>query len=184
MNSVLVVGAGAWGTALALHLAHAGRRVTLWARDPAPILADRCSPRLPGHRLPDHLAVTGRLDAAPFDAGPLAAGLMPYRLDELELGERSRYERRFNWKVLLENYCENYHTPFIHSQLPTGGYEYPIEVGGPAVIAWDRPLEPLGRSQQALHDHRAEVGEVAEQHLGRRGARRGRRREGSGTRSG
>ena len=100
------------------------------------------------------LLVNLDVDAAPFDAGPLAAGLMPYRLDELELGERSRYERRFNWKVLLENYCENYHTPFIHSQLPTGGYEYPIEVGGPAVIAWDRPLEPLGRSQQALHDHR------------------------------
>ena len=66
-------------------------------------------------------------DAAPFDPGPLAAGLEPYGLDELELGERTRYERRFNWKVLLENYCENYHTPFIHSQLPTAGYEYPIE---------------------------------------------------------
>lgn len=49
--------------------------------------------------------------AARFDAGPLAAGLAPYDLDELELGERTQYERRFNWKVLLENYCENYHTP-------------------------------------------------------------------------
>jgi glycerol-3-phosphate dehydrogenase (NAD(P)+) len=68
MSSVLVVGAGAWGTALALHLARAGRRVTLWARDPAPILATRHSPRLPGHRLPDQVLVTGRLDAAPFDA--------------------------------------------------------------------------------------------------------------------
>ena len=73
MNSVLVVGAGAWGTALALHLAREGRRVTLWARDPAPILATRRSPRLPNHRLPDHIAVTGRLDAVPpFDAALLA----------------------------------------------------------------------------------------------------------------
>ena len=72
MNSVLVVGAGAWGTALALHLAREGRRVTLWARNPAPILADRCSPRLPGHRLPNSVAVTGRLDGTPFDAALLA----------------------------------------------------------------------------------------------------------------
>ena len=72
MSSILVVGAGAWGTALALHLAREGRRVTLWARNPAPILADRCSPRLPGHCLPDSIAVTGRLDAAVLDAALLA----------------------------------------------------------------------------------------------------------------
>ena len=56
--------------------------------------------------------------------------------------------------MLLENYCENYHTPFIHSQLPTAGYEYPIECAGPAVIAWDRPLAPRDASERALHDHR------------------------------
>ena len=118
--------------------------------------------------------------AAPFDPGPLAAGLAPYRLDELELGERTRYERHFNWKVLLENYCENYHTPFVHSQLPTGGYEYPIECAGPAVIAWDRPLAPRDASERALHDHRpgepgwaavadvAARGVVQQRHLPRR----------------
>jgi choline monooxygenase len=92
--------------------------------------------------------------ASPFDPGPLAAGLAPYRLDELELGERSRYECHFNWKVLLENYCENYHTPFVHAQLPTAGYEYPIECAGPGVFAWDRPLAPRDAAEQALHDHR------------------------------
>jgi phenylpropionate dioxygenase-like ring-hydroxylating dioxygenase large terminal subunit len=91
---------------------------------------------------------------APFDPGPLGAGLVPYRLDELEVGERTRYECHFNWKVLLENYCENYHTPFIHSQLPAAGYEYRIECAGNAVYAWDRPLEPRDRSEWALHDHR------------------------------
>lgn len=93
-------------------------------------------------------------DPAPFVPGRLAAGLAPYRLDELELGKRTRDERRFNWKVLLENYCENYHTPFIHSQLPTAGYEYPIESAGPIVFAWDRPLDPRDASERALHDHR------------------------------
>jgi len=71
MNNVLIVGAGAWGTALALQAASAGRQVTLWARDPAPILATRRSPRLPEHALPDQVAVTGRLDGM-FDAVLLA----------------------------------------------------------------------------------------------------------------
>jgi phenylpropionate dioxygenase-like ring-hydroxylating dioxygenase large terminal subunit len=92
--------------------------------------------------------------AAPFDPGPLGAGLAPYRLDELEVGERTHYECHFNWKVLLENYCENYHTPFIHSQLPVAGYDYPIECAGNVVFAWDRPLEPRDRAEQALHDQR------------------------------
>ena len=105
--------------------------------------------------------------APPFDAGSLGVGLEPYRLDELEVGERTRYECHFNWKVLLENYCENYHTPFIHSQLPVAGYEYPIECAGNVVFAWDRPLEPRDRAEQALHDHRpgtagwADVADVA-----------------------
>ena len=84
----------------------------------------------PGHDVRPVRDRQRRPAADPFDPGPLAAGLEPYRLDDMELGERTRYERHFNWKVLLENYCENYHTPFIHSQLPTGGYEYPIEWPG------------------------------------------------------
>jgi phenylpropionate dioxygenase-like ring-hydroxylating dioxygenase large terminal subunit len=105
--------------------------------------------------------------AAPFDPGPLAAGLDPYRLDDLEVGERARYECHFNWKVLLENYCENYHTPFIHSQLLVAGYEYPIECAGNVVFAWDRPVTPRDRAERALHNHRpgtagwAEVADVA-----------------------
>ena len=31
---VTVLGAGSWGTALAMHLVRAGRPVRLWARDP------------------------------------------------------------------------------------------------------------------------------------------------------
>ena len=88
----------------------------------------------------------------------------------MELGERTRYERHFNWKVLLENYCENYHTPFIHSQLPTGGYEYPIECAGPAVIAWDRPLATWRRVRAG-----AARSPSGRRRLGRRRRRGGRR---------
>ncbi len=61
MNSVAVIGAGAWGTALAIQAARAGNAVTLWARDPsraAAIAASRENPRLPGRQLPDAVQVT------------------------------------------------------------------------------------------------------------------------------
>ena len=63
MSRILVVGAGAWGTALAVHCDRAGHAVTLWARDPAPIAASRQSRRLPGVSLPDGVCVTGEMPA-------------------------------------------------------------------------------------------------------------------------
>ena len=35
MSAIGVLGAGSWGTALAVHLARVGHDVRLWARDPA-----------------------------------------------------------------------------------------------------------------------------------------------------
>jgi glycerol-3-phosphate dehydrogenase (NAD(P)+) len=62
MNSrVAVLGAGAWGTTLAVQAALAGSAVRLWARDPAraaQIATTRENPRLPGIRLSDGVAVT------------------------------------------------------------------------------------------------------------------------------
>ena len=55
----------------------------------------------------------------------------PYRIDELELAEHDRWERAFNWKVFLENFSENYHTPFVHPELIVDGWDYPIETAGP-----------------------------------------------------
>jgi len=67
--SIAVVGAGAWGTALAAHLARrADLAVTLWARDPAQaraMAARRINERyLPGFALPDALLVTSELASA------------------------------------------------------------------------------------------------------------------------
>jgi glycerol-3-phosphate dehydrogenase (NAD(P)+) len=61
MSSIAVIGAGAWGTALALQAARAGHDVTLWARDPSPLHHRRESPRLPGHRLPVSVTPAGEL---------------------------------------------------------------------------------------------------------------------------
>jgi len=54
-----VLGAGAFGTALAIALARDGREVTLWARDPGDMdTARENARRLPGIRFPDTLRVT------------------------------------------------------------------------------------------------------------------------------
>ncbi|UTH44420.1 NAD(P)H-dependent glycerol-3-phosphate dehydrogenase [Loktanella salsilacus] len=53
-----VVGAGAFGTALAIALARNGRSVTLWARDIGDMAQTRRSPRLPDVTLPDGINIT------------------------------------------------------------------------------------------------------------------------------
>jgi len=62
-DSVAVIGAGAWGTALATVAARAGRRVTLYQRSAehaSRIASSRENPRLPGIRL-ENIAVTSEL---------------------------------------------------------------------------------------------------------------------------
>lgn len=71
MSKLAVIGAGAWGTALALQGLRAGHRVALVARDAttaSTITAKRESDRLPGYRLPDALEVRHDI---PGDAGLL-----------------------------------------------------------------------------------------------------------------
>lgn len=68
MTKVAILGAGAWGTALAIQAARAGCEAVLWARDPeraAAIAAARENSRyLPGARLPEALSVTADAAAA------------------------------------------------------------------------------------------------------------------------
>lgn len=63
-----ILGAGAFGTGLAIALAQAGRRVTLWGRDAdrvAGMARARQNPvHLPGHRFPEALTLTTRLAEA------------------------------------------------------------------------------------------------------------------------
>ena len=60
-TSVSVIGAGAWGTALAAVAARAGRAVVLYARNPeiaAEIAASRSNPKLSGVRLDSRVGIT------------------------------------------------------------------------------------------------------------------------------
>ncbi|MGY3077827.1 glycerol-3-phosphate dehydrogenase (NAD(P)+) [Bradyrhizobium sp. LM6.10] len=66
-RSVAVIGAGAWGTALATVAARAGRNVTLWARNPehaTRIASTRDNPRLPGVPIAREIIVTSDLTMA------------------------------------------------------------------------------------------------------------------------
>jgi glycerol-3-phosphate dehydrogenase (NAD(P)+) len=66
-NKVGVIGAGAWGTALAGVAARAGRDVVLYARQPeraAEIAATRANPKLSGARLDASVEVTGDIARA------------------------------------------------------------------------------------------------------------------------
>jgi len=65
VRQVTVLGAGGWGTALAVHLARVGHDTRLWARDAA-LVADMCARRanavyLPDIRFPDRLRPTADL---------------------------------------------------------------------------------------------------------------------------
>jgi glycerol-3-phosphate dehydrogenase (NAD(P)+) len=73
MSRIAVLGAGAWGTAMAISLARrGGHQLTLWAHSPA--LADQLAdsgenlPYLPGFTLPMDIQVTSDLPAAIFEA--------------------------------------------------------------------------------------------------------------------
>ena len=71
-RTLTILGAGSWGTALAVHLGRIGHEVRLWARDPA-LVADMSSRRanaiyLPDVQVPDTVTVTHALDEALRDA--------------------------------------------------------------------------------------------------------------------
>ena len=74
--SISVLGAGAFGTALAIALSRDGSPVTLWGRDADDVgemqAARRSGRKLPGFDLPEHLSVTSRSDAFSADVLLLA----------------------------------------------------------------------------------------------------------------
>lgn len=62
-----IIGSGAWGTALAIHLHNNGHQVTLWSRNPqrvAQMAQSRRNPRLPEAQLPAELSLTADISCA------------------------------------------------------------------------------------------------------------------------
>ena len=79
-ETIAVVGAGSWGTALAIQFARTGRRTLLWGREedePEKLQAARENERyLPGARFPDALRVEGDL-ARVLEEAPLVVVAVP-----------------------------------------------------------------------------------------------------------
>lgn len=73
MRTTAVLGAGSWGTAIAVHLARANHDVRLWARDPAfvgEVQSSGVNDRyLPGVPMPKQIHLTDSLEAAVTGAG-------------------------------------------------------------------------------------------------------------------
>ena len=87
--------------------------------------------------------VHAEADAPPPDFGPLADAVSGYPVDDMHVVLSEVHERPFNWKVLLENYSENYHTPFVHPEIDNSNtHDYPMVADGLTLYAWDRPLRP------------------------------------------
>ena len=102
-DSIMVVGAGSWGTALALVLARNGHRTYLWDSMDSHVeklITERCNNyHLPGHSFPDTLTAVPRFTPLPQGAGHIlivvpCAGLTDV-LEEL----RSRPEK--NYRICL-----------------------------------------------------------------------------------
>jgi glycerol-3-phosphate dehydrogenase (NAD(P)+) len=91
-DTVGIVGAGPFGTALASVVARAGRRVVLWSRDPEVVRAvniQRRCPRLPEAQLPEPLEATNdpRYLAAQTRFVVLAVASTDVRVRAKELGD-------------------------------------------------------------------------------------------------
>jgi glycerol-3-phosphate dehydrogenase (NAD(P)+) len=80
VSAIGVLGAGSWGTALAVHLARVGHDVRLWARDPALVHDMRIrranAVYLPDVTLPDSLSVTDAIAEA-LAGTPLVVTAVP-----------------------------------------------------------------------------------------------------------
>ncbi len=93
-RSVAVLGAGSWGTALAVHLGRIGHDVILWARDP--VLADEMRVRranavyLPDVTLPPAVTITNVLPEA-VRGVQLVVSAIPSHGCRTVIGEASRY---------------------------------------------------------------------------------------------
>ncbi|MEM8978255.1 MAG: NAD(P)H-dependent glycerol-3-phosphate dehydrogenase [Pseudomonadota bacterium] len=72
MSRIVVVGAGAFGTALACHYALAGRQTALWGRNTLALRETRTSSHLQGFALPRSLEILERLDLRRSDTLLLA----------------------------------------------------------------------------------------------------------------
>jgi len=86
-KSIAILGAGSWGTAVAIHLAHAGHDVMLWGRDLAhmqEMQAERCNKRyLPNILLDDKITICSSLATCVAQASQIIIAVPSHAFAEL-----------------------------------------------------------------------------------------------------
>ncbi|HEY6942834.1 NAD(P)H-dependent glycerol-3-phosphate dehydrogenase [Dokdonella sp.] len=89
MNTFAVLGAGSWGTALAVQLARNGVPTTLWGRTPQAVVDMATTRRnaryLPDLELPDALQLSAALEPCVRDAGTVLIAVPSHAFDDLLL---------------------------------------------------------------------------------------------------
>ena len=100
---VAILGAGSWGTALAIQIARAGRPALLWGRDADQLrllAAERCNRRyLPEAHFPDGLRIESSLAAALGAANDILVAAPSHALRELlkKIAPYARGDMRLAW---------------------------------------------------------------------------------------
>jgi glycerol-3-phosphate dehydrogenase (NAD(P)+) len=103
VDVIAVLGAGSWGTALAIQFARSGHPTRLWGRDAAQLATmarERCNQRyLPGAAFPETLTVTPQVDAALDGAQDVVISVPSHALRGLlrELASRFAPDIRLAW---------------------------------------------------------------------------------------
>jgi glycerol-3-phosphate dehydrogenase (NAD(P)+) len=98
-----VIGAGSWGTALAIQFAREGHPTRLWGRDPAQLAAMRAQGRnaryLPEAVFPDELEITTDLKTALAEAGDLLVAVPShaFRATLQSIASAVRADTRIAW---------------------------------------------------------------------------------------
>ncbi|AHE67799.1 NAD(P)H-dependent glycerol-3-phosphate dehydrogenase [Legionella oakridgensis] len=86
-TSIAILGAGSWGTAIAIHLAQHGNRVLLWGHSPQHVedmLREQCNRRyLPEVRFPDNLKPIADLAACIAQASEIIVAVPSHAFAEL-----------------------------------------------------------------------------------------------------
>ena len=139
-SAIAVLGAGAWGTAFAIHLAHCRdqRPVSLWARDETQAEAIRKSRRnqryLPGVTLPRPITVTASLAQALENASLIVAAPPVAALPDLMAQCRSSFSSKeipFFW--LSKGFLAGKDHAMLPHQLLTERWLAPVgQIAGPS----------------------------------------------------
>ena len=97
MQRVAILGAGSWGTALAIHNHRIGHEVRLWGRDPQLVelmAASRENPRyMAGHQLDPAIRVTASIADAVADAGLVIAAVPSHGMRDVMRHVRAHIPR-------------------------------------------------------------------------------------------